>query len=311
MKRQELLDYFTRNLEKGPFEGEQIRIGAEVETHFVDGNRRPISIATSQGIFKILEQQGWRVAVMKGNLITELKKGEAKILYELGRQNIELATQTEPPGWLWDETRALLQELYAAAQQCNAYPFFAPIIEADEDLLVVPDERDASWLTLDGRDALSLLARTASVQFTIDTWGPHHAMEILRALAQGRENILKTNPYPQEELWRKYIATSKAGYRADRYGVVMPDSIEQYVELLANHDVVINGKLVPFMEAHQSIDLFLRSVWWNFRLRRYNDRLCIEIRTLARRTDDEGKRDLKAIKELIFPYYSAGYHWVV
>ena len=93
--------------------------------------------------------------------------------------------------------------------------------------------------------------------------------------------------------------------------MVVPNSIEHYVELLAQHDVVVNGKLIPFAEANQQIDLFLRSVWWNFRLRRYNDRLCIEIRTFARRTDDEGKRDLEAIKDLIFPYCSSGYHWVI
>jgi cytidylate kinase len=75
------------------------------------------------------------------------------------------------------------------------------------------------------------------------------------------------------------------------------------VELLAKHDVVVDGKLVPFTEAKQDIDLFLRSIWWNFRLRRYNNRLCIEIRTLARRTDKDGQRDLDMVLSILKPLY--------
>jgi len=249
-----------------------------------------------------MTEKGWDVAMKKGNLITELRKGGTKLLYELGRQNIELATAAFDPGRLRQEVFPLLKELYGVAQTVGAHPYFGPIIETEENLLVVPDERDASWLTLDGKDALLPLARTASVQFTIETRGPIHAIELLAALAEKRSSLLRVNPHPQEAFWRNYIATSKAGYRPDRYGIVIPESIERYVELLSSHDVAMNGKLTPFAEAEQPIDLFLRSVWWIFRLRRYSDRLCIEIRTLARRDDEQIFNDYCRIIPLIIEF---------
>ncbi|MBM3257422.1 MAG: hypothetical protein FJY98_03830 [Candidatus Liptonbacteria bacterium] len=289
MRKQELYNYFTKGILGGP-----ILIGTEVETHFVDAHGDPISLTTSQKMFRILVDRGWNISATKGNIITELKtKTERyKILYELGRQNLELSVAPMPED-IWRTTCFGLEELYIAAAECHASPFFGPILETDEELLVIPDERDASWLALDGREALNLLARTASVQFSIDTWGPNHAIQIMKRLASVRSQLLIKNPYPQEELWRKYIASSHAGYRPDRYGVHVPDSMEHYVELLAQHDVVVHGKLIPFSEAEQNIDLFLRSVWWNFRLRRWNHRLCIEVRTFARRSDEQGSHDLE------------------
>lgn len=299
MKKQDLIKHFTSSLNQ-EFRG---WIGAEVETHFVDSVGQPITTSCSQDIFKGLEKYGWQVFATKGSLVTELRKGDAKILYDLGRQNIEISGEPATSDKLWDETMVLLHELYCSAEQCRAYPLFEPIVETSEDLLIIPDERDASWVRLDGKEALSLCAKTASVQFTIETNGPQHAIEVLNYLADKREEMLARNPYPQESMWRKYIATSLAGYRNDRYGVVRPSSIEDYVEMLSRHCVVMNGKLIPFEEGVQDIDLFIRSVWWNFRLRRYNNRLCIEIRTLARRTDKDGQRDLDTVLSILKPLY--------
>ena len=250
-----------------------------------------------------MERFGWKVSVKKSDLITELKRDEEKILYDLGRQCIELSSRPALTDLVYKETLGSLHELYDSAKQCGAYPFFEPIIETGDDLLVIPDKRDASWLKLDGKKALNLCARTASVQFTVETMGPQHAIEILNHLAYKREWILEYNPYPQEDLWRQYIATSQAHYREDRYGIVRPTSIKHYVEMLAMHDVVMNGRLIPFAKATQDIDLFLRSVWWNFRLRRYNNRLCVEIRTLARRDDIKAHEDLSMILNLLRPFY--------
>lgn len=282
MKKPDLLDYFTKGLETD----RRCFVGAEIETHFVDGASQPITLAASQAIFKRLISQGWSLSKTKGQLIAEITKDGNKLLYELGRQNIELATLPVTHTCAYSPPLRTIQELYRVTRRYGIYPLPQPIIETDEDLLIIPDERDASWLKLDGRESLALLARTASVQFTIEANDPNHAIRLINSLAEFRPHILESNPYPQEELWRKYIATSKAGYRSDRYGVVRPESIEDYVDKLAKHEVVVNGKLVPFEKADQDIDLFLRSVWWNFRLRRYNNRLCIEIRTLARRRDE-------------------------
>ena len=289
MKTQDLLNHFTKNLNP------RFRnwIGAEIETHFVGAKGRPITIGCSQKIFGELTQKGWNVATTKGNLVSELRKGGAKILYELGRQNIEVSTEAMCHGDIQGSTEAILKELYACATLCNAHPLFEPIINSKEDLLIIPDERDASWLALDGKEALSLLACTASVQFTIETRGPEHAVILLRELPNAALYMHARNPYPQDKLWMEYIATSKAGYRIDRYGYVGSRAkdplylIEDYVNLLSQHDAVIDGKLVPFADAELPIDTFLRSVWWKFRLRRYSDRLCIEIRPIARRTDGE------------------------
>lgn len=287
MKTRDLLDHFTKNLNP------RFRnwIGAEIETHFLDGKGRPITVECSQKIFGELAQKGWNVAATKGKLVSELRKGDAKILYELGRQNIELSTEAMRRGDLERSTMPLLKELYACAALCDARPFFQPIINSEEDLLIIPDERDASWLTLDGKEALSLLARTASVQFTIETRGPEHAIRLLGELPGAMLGIGYRYPYLQDGLWEKYIETSKAGYRPDRYGYAGSRArdpiyqIENYVDLLSQHDAVMKGKLVSFADADMPIDTFLRSVWWKFRLRRYSDRLCIEIRTIPRGTD--------------------------
>jgi hypothetical protein len=295
MEKKQLRDYFTQGLNPD-FRG---WFGSEVETHFVDANGKPISVERSQSIFRALSGNKWEIVTTKNGLITELQKNGARILYELGRQNIELATAPFPAKRLWEETQGRLYELYAAASRCGAFPLFEPIMQSDEDLLVIPDERDASWLELDGRAALAPLATTASLQFTIEARDPEHAIEMLNLFAKKRAEMLEQNPYPQETVWKDYIATSNAQYSPNRYGVVQPASIDEYVDLLAQHKVVLNGKLVPFEEADQQIDMFLRSVWWNFRLRRYKDRLCVEVRTLARRSDEEGVRDLQMIMSLL------------
>jgi len=300
MKRTKLIANFTHNLNP-TFRN---WVGAEIETHFADlQRRRPISVARSQLIFEEYidatrdirshRESGnpickkWNKWDKRGALITTLHADDGtKVLYELGRQNIEVATAPCGTGYLLTVVGNELRDLYFAAERSGARPLTDPIIDTDEDLLVIPDERDSSWLKLDGREALALLAKTASVQFTFETKGPEHAIRALNILADEHLGILEQFPYPQDKLWREYISTSKAGYRADRYGIVRPSSINNYVDMLAEHDVVVNGELVPFTRAKQDVDVFLRSVWWNFRLRRYSDRLCLEVRTLAR-TDDE------------------------
>ncbi|MCX6716467.1 MAG: hypothetical protein NTV72_00905 [Candidatus Taylorbacteria bacterium] len=281
MNKQSIINHFTKGLSRD-FRG---WVGTEVETHFVDSDGHPITLECSQRIFRGIKKYKWQISAQKKDLITELKRDEEKILYDLGRQCIEFASRPAPTDLLYKEILSSLHELYDSAERCGAYPLFEPIIKTDDDLLVIPDERDASWVKLDGRKALNLCARTASVQFTVETKGPRHAIKMLNHLANNRARMLEYNPYPQEEIWKKYIKTSKAGYREDRYGVVRPSSIKDYVEMLSAHKVVVNGVLIPFKEGVQDIDIFLRSVWWNFRLRRYSNRLCIEIRTLARRCD--------------------------
>lgn len=295
MDKKKLINYFTTNL----ISDGRNYIGAEIETHFVNKNGNAISLKCSQKILKSLIKNGWNLSKQKNGLITELVKNGSTIQYELGRQNLELSTPPAPSDKLLRLINLQLEELYNAASLCKASPFFSPIIQSNENLLVLPDERDASWIKLDGQVALNLLAKTASVQFTIETSGTGQAITFLNILAEKRKILLKMNQYSQEELWKEYISQSLANYRRDRYGVIRPVDIKEYVYLLSLHDIVKNGQLYRFNKVDHDIDLFLRSIWWNFRLRRYSNRLCLEIRTLARRDDMQIQKDLNAVLNII------------
>ncbi len=263
-------------------------IGAEVETSVVGEDGQPITVEKSQEIFRLLATSGreWTVRTRKGNLVTEIVHDHVgSMLYELGRQNIEIATlpatsrercQGKVFQGIWD--------LKWAAEEVGARLWHRPIINTDEDLLVIPDERDATWLDLDGREALTLLTKCSAVQFTVGV-PRSRAIGVINRLGDRIDDFLKD--YPQEALWRDYIATSKAGYRPDRYGGPLHfRDLEHYCEELVRHDVVQNGRLVPHSEiADLDIPLFLRSVWWYFRLKKYGRRLAIEVRPMPRRED--------------------------
>lgn len=292
--------YFLDGAEACPL-GE--RIGVEVETSFLTDRvapffGAPVTPKMSQGIFSALVESGWLVRVMKGKLIAELERDGSKILYDLGRQNIELAAAPAVPVDAVRRVKELLSELYAAATAVGAYPYFKPILHTDQDLLVVPDERDAIWVELDGRAPLNLLARSSALQFTVDV-SPDDAIPTINRLLAQRNSFLEA--YPNEKMWREYIHRSAAGYRHSRYGGPTEFvDIDDYCVKLAEHAVVSGGRLVPFAEADGfDVTLFLRSVWWYFRLRRYAKRLCIEVRPIPRRTDHHIAADLAFVMDIM------------
>jgi len=271
-------------------------IGIEVETSFVNQQGKPITLDQSQKILRTMcEKHDWYVRQFKGNLISEIGDGVGnKILYELGRQNLELASKPDNRKLALSFMSRALETLHRAAYQHEAFPFFGPVLDTQEDLLVIPDERDAIWLELDGREALELLARTSAVQFTFSV-SPHVAIGYLNKLGWKLDSFLKD--YPQEENWQQYIKTSKAGYFPTRYGgPLLFQDIHDYCKQLAKHEVVVGPKLVLFDEVENlDIPLFLRSVWWYFRLRRYGTTLCIEVRPLPRRGDDKIEKQLEFV----------------
>lgn len=274
-------------------------IGMEIETTFLNTNSTAISVATSQAIFRSLIKIGWSIAEHKGDLITKLQnaKGDA-LLYELGRQNIELATAPHQESTLIAHARETLTEVYSCAKLHGAKPFFEPIFNTAEDLLVIPDERDAIWLELDGREALQPLATITAVQFTFSTT-PSKAVEALNCLGQQTERFLFD--YPQDAVWREYIRSSKANYRTDRYGgPLFFTNLRDYCNKLLMHDAVNGTRLASLAEMESfSIPLFLRSVWWYYRLRRYSNQLCIEVRPLPRRSDEVLSQQLEMVKRAI------------
>ncbi|GEM_PF-775182 len=312
MKTSELISYFTEGVEVTSKSLQTI--GMEIETMFVnslpdpithDGSfgswipgpvetrpYEPITVKQSQKIFEALSQRkDWKVAEKKGNMITKLTSTEGDVIsYELGWHNIEIAVRpTLDPEFRKYGESALIKSAYkilhilcdTAEKVTDAAPFQRPTMKWPKDLLVIPDERDTTWLKLDGRRALNILAKTASVHFMI-TVEPWNAITILNELNRHRQQFL--NVFPQDKLWKQYIASSHAGYRPDRYGGPCEfKDIEEYCKKLAEHDVVTPKGLVPFKRAKNiDIPLYLRSIWWYFRLRRFEDNLCIEVRPIPR-----------------------------
>lgn len=294
---QRLLDYFSAGLKN---KGVGETMGMEVETSFVDEKGNPISLAQSQQLLILLcNEYGWFAGKMKNNLLTSIfNRNGNRLLYELGRQNIELSSAPGDPVDVFLDTKEILEQVYHAGARVEAFPLFQPILNTEENLLVIPDERDAIWLELDGRQALELLARTSSVQFTVSV-PPAKAIECLNKLGRNLGRFL--TDYPQDEYWRKYIATSKANYAPQRYGgPVLFDSLEHYCSELAKNKVVTGPKLVALEEVPKlDVPLYLRSIWWYFRLRRYDDALCIEVRPLGRWTDDKFEEQMRMVFQIL------------
>src|SRR3990167_4512913 len=203
---QRLTSYFADGISSETL----LTIGAEVETQFVDKDGKAVQTQTSQQMLRHLAENGWKVDCRKGNLITTLVDQDGnKIFYELGRHNMEVSTVASTPACVLDVTRKCLVQLYESASRVGAQPFLAPILDGDEDLLVIPDERDAIWLELDGRDALAPLARTSSVQFTISV-SPQDAMKVLNKFGKEVGSFLAD--FPQDAVWKQYIVDSSAKY---------------------------------------------------------------------------------------------------
>jgi len=292
-----LVRYFTEGIVDKPLASS---VGIEVETSFVDVKGQPVTLEQSQKLLiSMCNNHGWFAGKVKGDLLTSIfDRNGNRILYELGRQNIELSTAPGEIRNVVENTEQALDELYLVAAETGAFPSFQPILKTDENLLVIPDERDAIWLKLDGREALELLARTSAVQFTVSV-PLSKAVECLNKLGDNIGSFLKR--YPQEEYWRRYIKDSKADYHPMRYGgPLFFDSIEDYCEKLVKHDVVVGPKLVPLSQVKDlDLPLYLRSVWWYFRLRCYGRVLCVEIRPLARLQDEILKKQLDFVLSIL------------
>lgn len=280
-----LIRYFSEGIEDYAIADS---VGMEVETSFVAVDGQPITLVQSQQLLiSMCNKYGWLAGKIKGDLLTSIfDRNGNRILYELGWQNIELSTATGKAVNIVENARDILKTLYLAGAEVGAFPNFQSVLKTDENLLVIPDQRDAIWLELDGREALELLARISAVQFTISV-PPTKAIECLNKLGEKVELFLKD--YPQEEYWDKYVRRSKAQYHPMRYGGPLFFScLEEYCSELTKHDVVVGPKLVPYNQVTDlDIPLFLRSIWWYFRLRRYKNKLCIEIRPLPRLEDEE------------------------
>ena len=258
------------------------RIGCEVETIFVFADTgQPISLAVSRAIRAEVNgrPRGCRLMIDLSRATMELAIGPCRSFSQL----MELKARS----LVW---------LYGAAERYGAVPVFAPTIKWDGPLVdVSSDPRDQAWLNLDGRIALEHLV-CASEQLTVDVH-PHDAVAIINQL--WKAGIHGLDYAANDRCWRNYIATSTAGYAPTRYAGPMAfeegiGDIAGYVGELCLHDVVMHEgqevRLDPAAHASYDIDLFLRSVWWHYRLRRYGDSLALGLRPFARRDDAKIER---------------------
>ena len=279
-----LLEHFAKGTQKTVTGS---KIGCEIETIFVFADTgMPVSLAVSQAV--------------RG--ATEGRPTGCINKIELSRATHELAIG--PCGSfeeLLDLAHCSLAWQYQVADRYGAVPLFAPEIRWGGSLLDPSEDRDQLWLRLDGAVALEQLV-CASVQFTVDVH-PHDAIPIINEL--WRRRLHEVDFAPNHRRWQNYIALSNAGYDPLRYGGPAGfqegvDDLADYVRQLSLHDVVMHGDQLVRLNAQcvpdLNIDLFLRSVWWHYRLRRpeigpeSNRRpgstLAVEIRPIARRDDD-------------------------
>lgn len=246
------------------------QVGIEIETDFVTESGDPIDIETSRAI---LQERAGRPDGCQHQL-------------ELGRQKIELAVgPCTDIAELLERTRRGLTWLYGVAGRHGALPRYAPDFACDDSLLLIGNERDRLWSEIDGNEALEALCRCSSVQFTVDVH-PGDAIHWINALWSAG---LQSRDYAWNDgCWRRYLARSRAAHAPSRYaGPQGFESIADYAEQLVRHPVLMHAGTrvcAPFGE--HDLDLYLRSSWWHYRLRRFADTLALEIRPIARRSDD-------------------------
>jgi len=269
----------------------QRQIGLEIETLIIDSESKPIDPLTSQNLMRRLANQyGWQIMEIKNGQIVKLQKHGFRLIYELGWSNFELIS----PAFGLDQdflrkTRFILNMISQAAQDLKARALEKSWDRFRSNTLMMPDRRDEIWLALDG-PALFGLGHIASIQFNIDLASIDEAMDWIKKLTGLYER--KNWPFVHNfQIWRDYIANSTAKYEKSRYALP-PKTFEQYLKQLSELKVVMhqhNGTMQiaadpqPFSASPQvNIELFLRSVWWYFRLRVRNRKLVLEIRDIPR-----------------------------
>jgi len=265
------------------------KIGCEVETIFTDHNGSPLNDQAVTAFFdRAVGKHGCMVAstyrVHGREYVDSIRDRYGSIISkEIGACNIEVATVPLRRADVVDRVRSSLDDLCCVL----GYPRYGgPILHSADSLLPLePSPREMEFLALDGHEVTNMMAGTSSVQFTVDV-SPEDAVVCLSNLATQLPLFLRE--YPQDASWKRYVLESKAGYRADRYGgPLVFTSLMDYCKHLAEHKVISGGRLAEEGEV-RSVDLhqFIKSVWWYFRLKRYGETLCVEIRPQARGPDD-------------------------
>lgn len=267
------------------------RVGCEIETDFVDAaTGEPIALTTSRAILAT----------------TDDRPPWCRHHLELGRQKIELAiSPTEDVHALLERATTGLQWLYARAERFGAKPLAVPALVWPHPLLAVENPRDQLWVEIDGAPALEPLCRCSSVQFTIDV----HPDDAIGWIDQLWRSRLHVRDYAaNDRAWRTYLDASAAHHARTRYGG--PDGFDgelgAYAREHARHPVLMHAGRAMTLDIDRaltssdfSLDSYLRSVWWHYRLRRFGDTLALEIRPIARRSDHSLAAQWNAVADVL------------
>lgn len=300
---QKLFGFFTDGVSRKASE----RIGIEVETIHIGPDGQPVDACVTQTLLRKMvtaRPNDWTVKEYgeyrgQKRILAIANRFGDHVVFEIGVANIEVVTRALAPKAAIATAQGVLDQLGEIARKDGrCRPYYGPIVTPRKSVIAPMTKREHNFLKLHGEDLENMMACTACVQFTIEVT-PDNAIKIINRLRSRTPEFLAT--YPQDELWKRYLHESNVGYRADRYGnPTEVNSIDEYCRQLARHDVVTEHGLVPHNEAGDiNLTLFVKSVWWHFRLRRYGNQLCLEIRPISRGTDGEIANSWNFVEEIV------------
>jgi hypothetical protein len=289
---EKLISYFKQGR---PAEAGRRTVGVEIETLFVDANLKPISLVAAQSIWRrLVDDWGWTIVEQKAGMLVELEKQGFRLIYELSWNNFELTTPPALTSNYSDLFRSIglrMAELALAAESFGVKPLIKRWDSSRDNTLILPDRRDEIWVKLDGLEPLCLLGHTSCIHFNLDLQSIEEGLRFM-AVLKIKYLELGWPALSNGWAWREYLETSRAGYESDRYGWPPAGSLLDYCRKLSSFKVVMDKTgddlaiVDPALEfsqvANPDINLFLRSVWWIFRLRVRGGKLVLEIRDVPR-----------------------------
>lgn len=271
------------------------KVGLEVETMLVNEQGGPITLQDASVIYNTFVRRGWQTTTMIGSSLRKVERQGWLWKPETGWHNFELVTPSfslNHNSW----RAPLLKELkllYEIAEGVGGYPIYQSTLDSKENVLVEGN----MWVELDGIEALTLMAHSSCLHFTIDLVDLEEGFAIIERVNQFSDLL---HPRANLDNWQRYVEMSPC----DHQGCIgpAPENFEDYIRTLAGLRAASRlgpeGERIalepprPFREvgdlqSDAEIRNFLRSIFWTSRLRVYQGKLCLELRNLARCPDDK------------------------